>query len=125
MSDAILKMRFNPKLKTQIGKSVLQGLTELFLAEIVPEARRLSPVSEANPKIPGSKYRDTGYNRQSIDAEIEETPRGPKATIYTQSGYGGYLELGTRLMRARPYIYPAVIKFASKLGSLVKKNLNG
>lgn len=123
MSAAILRIRTNPNLKRQLDVAISAGLEELFLTEIVPEAVRNSPVSAANPKIPGSTYRDTGTNRRSITSEIEQTPRGPLATIFTQSGYGGYLELGTALMIARPYIYPAVIRFAKDLGQLVKGNI--
>lgn len=43
----------------------------------------------------------------------------PKFRIYTQSGYGGWLELGTKRMAARPYIMPAfqeaVQRFMQKL----------
>lgn len=72
---------------------------------------------------------DTGNNRRSITmdafvdgvrvgAQVESgftvdsatlgvKARGPSFRIYTQSGYGGHLELGTRHMPAQPYIYPA------------------
>jgi HK97 gp10 family phage protein len=50
---------------------------------------------------------DTGNNSDSIakDAGME----GGKIVgrVYTQSGYGGWLEIGTSKMPARPYIAPA------------------
>lgn len=46
------------------------------------------------------------------------------ARVYTQSGYGGYLELGTARMKARPYIFPAFNQQASRLKSLLDKAAN-
>ncbi len=41
--------------------------------------------------------------------------------IYTQSGYGGYLELGTAKMSAKPYIYPAF----QRASEFLKQSLQG
>lgn len=49
-----------------------------------------------------SPYR-TGNNRDSIDMQVN----GQEGMVYTESGYGGYLEIGTSQMPARPYIRPA------------------
>lgn len=46
---------------------------------------------------------DTGTNRASITWDESEK----QFRVYTQSGYGAYLELGTSKMQAKPYIYPA------------------
>ena len=91
--------------------------------DIVPEAKRLSPVSPDNPKIVGTKYKDTGHNRRSIDATVIDTPEGPSAELFTQSGYGGYLEVGTSKMPARPYLYPAFQRFIGKLGEIISGKL--
>lgn len=75
---------------------------------IVRDAKKLSP------------YKD-GTNRRSIEAEIKATPAGITAEIFTTSGYGGYLEIGTGQRRSHmeqlknlkgtggptPYIRPA------------------
>jgi len=70
---------------------------------------------------------DTGTNRKSIGAEFtaksgvkrfgespptgdsERTPTGNDVgfRVFATSGYGGYLEIGTSKMAARPYIKPA------------------
>lgn len=50
----------------------------------------------------------TGHNAQSITTRYRRTQSGdPRASVYTQSGYGGFLEIGTKNMAAQPYIYPA------------------
>lgn len=46
----------------------------------------------------------TGNNRRSISFEM---PTPLRARIYTESGYGGFLELGTSRMAPRPYFAPA------------------
>jgi HK97 gp10 family phage protein len=66
-----------------------------FIDDMGEMAKSLSPI-------------DTGNNRNSIKSKGEW---GNKLTlnfeIYTESGYGGYLELGTKKMAARPYFAPA------------------
>lgn len=103
-----------------------RALEELFELDIVPEAKALSPVSTAWPSIPearGEKRTDTGHNRRTIDAAVEETPDGPQASLFTQSGYGGYLEVGTSKMPARPYLWPAFEKHIDSLGARVREKL--
>jgi HK97 gp10 family phage protein len=54
---------------------------------------------------------DTGNNRDSITVGSEKNNKKEINTdIHTESGYGGYLELGTSKMPARPYMQPAVIQ---------------
>jgi hypothetical protein len=36
-----------------------------------------------------------------------QNPGVVEATLFTQSGYGGYLEIGTSKMKAVPYLQPA------------------
>jgi len=57
-----------------------------------------------------------GLRRSKVIVPGESTTRKAAASdaakgeyrIYTQSNYGGYLELGTSRMAARPYIAPSV-----------------
>lgn len=65
----------------------------LFCSTMAVEAKELSPVA----KVGG------GNNRDSIDY----TANGLNGEIFTQSGYGGWLEVGTSKMAARPYFRPA------------------
>ena len=54
----------------------------------------------------------TGNNARSIQYEVG--PNGQVAkddvsgAVYSTSGYGGYLETGTRRMKPRPYFKPAL-----------------
>ncbi len=123
--------RPNPAAKTQMMEAVLAATKEVFELDIKPEAVRTSPVTPeglARNLEMGKKGKyayGTGANRQSIDVEVEETPKGPKGTMFTQSGYGGYLEFGTSKMRAQPYLWPALLKFKDNIAKRTKELLNG
>ncbi len=128
-----LNLRIGPAL-ANIKASVLAATTELYEEEIVPTAKDLSPVTEAGyqrnleEKAEHKLNRPamgTGTNRRSIDSTVEEVPTGVKATLFTQSGYGGYLELGTSKMRAQPYLNPAFDEHIGKLADRVKEKLGG
>ena len=81
-----------------------------------------------------------GTNKRSIAAEVAGMAgtvagEGPservvdegkiESAVYSTSGYGGYLEVGTRRMPARPYFGPARDQFftESKLGNAIKRHL--
>lgn len=49
----------------------------------------------------------TGKNRRSIGHTVRLRNDVPVATVFTSSGYGGWLEIGTSKMEARPYMAPA------------------
>ena len=61
---------------------------------MVAVAKRLTPV-------------DSGNNRDNITSDLNSTNGRPVGRVFTQSGYGGWLEIGTSRMPARPYFAPA------------------
>lgn len=75
----------------QIGPIVDRNLRELFVDVMIEAAQ------EGTPYL-------TGNNRRSI-ALLESG--GGAFAVGTTSGYGAYLELGTKRMQARPYFLPA------------------
>lgn len=72
----------------------------------------------ANDAIKGSPV-ETGNNRRSIQFEA----RGLSGSIYSTSGYGGYLETGTRFMAARPYFRPALDRNFPRFPELMERYL--
>ena len=75
-------------------------------------------VAVAGDTIKGSPV-DTGNNRRSIRYEAE----GLSGSIFSTSGYGGYLETGTAVMSARPYFKPALDKNLPRFGNFIKEHL--
>ena len=53
----------------------------------------------------------TGYLRSSIYATIKDWV----AEIGAEATYAAYVELGTRRMRAQPYLYPAIQEYLPSL----------
>lgn len=127
---ATMNLRLGPAL-AKIKDTILAATTELFEEEIVPTAKDLSPVTpagyarneelKAENKLGGRRVGGTGHNRRSIDSQVTEVPEGVRAQVFTQSGYGGYLELGTSKMRAQPYLNPAFDEHIGELRARVKE----
>ena len=87
------------------------GLEEALLFDVLPTAVRLSPVK-------------SGTNRRSIDIEVKTTLSGKvEGSIFTQSGYGGWLEVGTSRMGARPYLRPAVERNRDAILKAIKRRI--
>ena len=67
----------------------------MLLIDVLTTAVELSP-------------KKTGNNARSIQVETEINSKGEvEGKLFTQSGYGGFLEIGTSKMPARPYLFPA------------------
>lgn len=66
---------------------------------------------------------DTGKLRNSVD--VQTTKDGGRVTVGRGVRYAGYVEDGTAVMRAQPYIEPAVqeakARFDSEVAAAVKK----
>ena len=56
---------------------------------------------------------DTG----ALSASIKSRRVGGEVEVSSNTGYGGYVELGTVKMAAQPYIMPAVQKIAGEIGT--------
>lgn len=67
------------------------------------EARRLCPV-------------DTGRLRASIIATNGQDGRGPFVKVGTNVSYGPFVEYGTSHSAAQPYLRPALLIAAQKMG---------
>jgi hypothetical protein len=119
-SDLKLNLRI-PEAKREIHAFALKQITEIFENDILPDAKKNSPVSEKYPSLAvahGGRRIDTGANRRSLDAAIKEDGQKIRAELFSQSGHGGYLEVGTSKMIARPYLWPALERYIPKLKKL-------
>lgn len=98
-----------------VNESLYEAMQELFIIDIVPTAKEMAPVL---PKA--TKSRESGELRDSIDSHVRRNKKGVSAVVFTGSGYGGWVELGTAKMAAEPYIYPAFETHIGKLPTLTK-----
>jgi hypothetical protein len=127
MADYV-RVRVNPEAAGQAKAAVLKAVKDTFELDMVPKAKELSPVTEEgivynrdkHPHWPLTKVGGSGTNRRSIESEVLPVDRGVQGEMFTTSGYGGFLETGTRFMRAQPYIWPAFIMYVSLIPQRVK-----
>jgi hypothetical protein len=146
MANAHVEVRMNPEAMAKFHEAIEKGITDIFVYDVWPAAVEKSPVSKG--KQQGGTYAGGGTNRRSITVEVNSfgekstvrggdgadkdgvpfsqnagvaisSPTGISVAVYTQSGYGGYLETGTRYMPARPYIYPAIEEALPKIAALI------
>lgn len=91
-----MTVRILPRQDAVITQAAYAAATNIAdLCEIMAmEASNLSP-------------RDTGHNASSIVCDIVRKGLHVSGRVYTQTGYGGWLEIGTTKMAARPYMAPA------------------
>jgi len=75
-----------------------------WAAEVKALAKQLVPVR-------------TGHLRSSIYAKISEWV----AEIGAEATYALFVELGTRRMQARPYLYPAIKQYLPKLEATIRE----
>ena len=61
----------------------------------------------------------SGYLRSKIYAKIKEWV----AEIGAETTYAMFVELGTRYMRARPYLYPAIQEHLPRLEAIISEGI--
>jgi HK97 gp10 family phage protein len=89
--------RFDSNMQTQV-----QGQLRNWAEEVKTSAKQLVPVK-------------TGHLQSSIYAAIHEWV----AEIGAEATYALFVELGTRRMQARPYLYPAIQEHLPELERVV------
>lgn len=105
-----LKVDMKVTLKTKEVQDKVKRAGERGLKDVI--------VAIAGDVIKGSPV-DTGNNRRSIAYEAKEL----EGSVYSTSGYGGFLETGTVNMPAQPYFRPALDKNMKDLPKNIKAHL--
>lgn len=111
--EARFTINMNPRFGEQVAGGVKEGIDRGMRA-IIRTAARMSPY------LTGHNARMISYvtswgtgdgplrNERSVLGSSVSNRGKHSAAVMTGSGYGGWLELGTHRMPARPYIRPAV-----------------
>ena len=112
-------MAFQAKVKLDLNIGyVRQKVFSAVMTQLVKGAQNIAKDAKKDSPVRGGhrtfnpNQRIGGTNRQSISWKRE----GDTLAVFTTSGYGGYLEVGTkgrnggRGMPERPYIFPAYEK---------------
>ena len=114
------------KITTQWVTKLATKSAEEQVHEAAVKALKITVVKIANMAIKESPYK-YGNNARSIKygtGPNQDLP-GNDLTgyVYSTSGYGGYLETGTKKMKARPYFKPALDKYIHLLPNTMKAEL--
>jgi len=112
--------KMNVKVKIDLTE-VKAGMKKLDknTQQAAEKAMKDTVVLIARDSIQGSPVL-TGNNRRSIKYEVKRLA----GSIFSTSGYGGYLETGTVKMPARPYFRPALDRNFPKFPQIMKRYLS-
>jgi hypothetical protein len=104
-----------------VSEALFAAAQDIF-AEITFTAAELSPVLDkaTSERFPGENRESL---RDSIRHAVTQHAEGVRAKVFTTSGFGGWLELGTAKTRAQPYIFPAFEEHIGKLPEATKERL--
>jgi len=89
--------RFNSAMQRHVHRQLVS-----WAADVKALAKQIVPVR-------------TGHLRSSIYAKIQDWV----AEIGAEATYALFVELGTRYMRARPYLYPAIREHLPRLEQII------
>ena len=132
--EAKVKTRWNLRRPKAVAADVADALLPPFI-EIAQDI--VADAVKGSPFLTGHNRRSIGWaasgwgnrNFGSIEAAAgnvpssdykQSSPDRVSAKAATTSGYGGFLELGTRKMPARPYLLPAALKQRSNIQKVLK-----
>ncbi len=101
-----------------VNEALFEATQEIIGFNAVETAKELCPVlpEPTAERVPGEL-------RDSIDARVYRDKKGVRARMTTRTGYGGYVEQGTKNMTREPYLWPAFEQNIGRLPEAVKERL--
>jgi len=138
--DVGIKASVATNLKDLMHAAAVQATQEVFVEQILPDAKAGSPVG-VGPDDP-----HPGRNRESIDVSFKDNSETGwvSAWLFTESGYGWLLEHGTSHNReltktpkkrrrgkvpendrtlAQPYLFPAILRYVAGIADRAREIL--
>ena len=123
-----------PEVEKKVGEATRLGLRDTIVAiaaDAIMGTRKqtgnnmrsifygVSGMGRHKQGSPGRNSTDTWTGPD--DSILDD--RKIEGAVYSTSGYGGFLEVGTRSMGARPYFRPALDRNAKDLPENIKRHL--
>lgn len=109
-----------PEFLKAFGDAVFSAIKDEFEGPILEDAKANSPLG--TEKMDDHKH--LVHNRDSLRAIAFFTDDGPMGKLFSTSGHGYFIEVGTRFMGARPYAWPALQKNIGGLMARIKSNIS-
>ena len=109
-----------PEFGRAFNDAIFSAIKDEFEGPILEDAKANSPLG--TEKLDDNKH--LIRNRDSLKAKAFFTHEGPMGKLWTTSGHGYFLEVGTRYMGARPYAWPAVQKHIGELMARIQNNVS-
>ena len=100
-----LSMNVTLNLKTKDTKDTLDKAVKLSMRDTVVEIANES--AKNSPKLTGNNMRSIAYESSGFGMGSLVAKDKVEGAVYSTSGYGGWLEVGTGSMGKRPYMNPA------------------
>ena len=120
-AGATIEVTINgPEFLRAFGDAIFNAIKDEFEGPILEDAKANSPLG--TEKLDDNKH--LIRNRDSLRGKAFFTHEGPMGKLYSTSGHGWFLEVGTRYMGARPYAWPAVQKHIGELMARIQSNVS-
>lgn len=100
-----------PEVQAELERRVRNAMTRCA-GEMEKHAKRMCPV-------------DTGRLRNSVATEIDEGDDSVSVYVGTNVEYAPHVELGTKRMKAQPFLKPAVSDHQSTYTRIIRSELKG
>jgi hypothetical protein len=106
--------------KKAFGDAVFNAIKDEFEGPILEDAKAHSPYGLE--KLDDNTHKI--HNRDAIHGRAFFTHEGPMGKLWTTSGHGYFLEVGTRFMGAQPFAWPAVQSHIGELMARIQANIS-
>lgn len=109
------------ELKKNIVLEICGSKIENYAADLAPVG---TPETTGIPGYKGGSLRST-IRHEMEDSDTVAIKAGGIRGIYRDVNYAVYVEMGTRKMKAQPYLRPAVENHLSEIKDIIESELKG
>lgn len=100
----------------------IQRIVVFFHTEVLAVLNKNNPRPYTSPSKPGEPPRKrTGWLQRNVLYELDAKKQEGRVGITRNALYGLYLEMGTKFMAARPWLFATLKRLMPKLKSMAEK----